>query len=54
MSLIRETEQYIKEIINSLNMEIDNVGLVESNRIDLGQYQINCAMNLAKNIIKIQ
>ena len=52
MSLIRETEQYIKEIINSLNMEIDNVGLVESNRIDLGQYQINCAMNLAKKYHK--
>ena len=29
-------------------MEIDNVGLVESNRADLGQYQINCAMSLAK------
>ena len=33
-------------------MEIDNVGLVESNRIDLGQYQINCAMNLAKKYSK--
>lgn len=52
MSLIRETEQYIKEIINSLNMEIDNVGLVESSRIDLGQYQINCAMSLAKKYHK--
>ena len=52
MSLIKETEKYIKEIINSLDMEIDNVGLVESNRIDLGQYQINCAMNLAKKYHK--
>lgn len=52
MSLIRETEKYIKKIINSLNMEIDDIGLVESNRIDLGQYQINCAMNLAKKYHK--
>lgn len=48
MSLLKETESYIKSIINSLDMEIDNVGLVLSSRVDLGQYQINCAMNLAK------
>jgi len=48
MSLLRETENYIKEIIKSLDMEIDNIGLVLSSRVDLGEYQINCAMNLAK------
>ena len=48
MSLIKETEKYLKEVINNLNYEIDEVALVRSNLPQFGQFQINCAMGLAK------
>lgn len=48
MSFIKTLENDIKEIINSAGYEIDSVVLSLSNRPDLGEYQINDAMRLAK------
>lgn len=48
MSFIKEIENDIKKIINKLGYDIENVTLVISNRPDLGEYQINDAMKLAK------
>lgn len=48
MSFITKIEEDIKNIINELGYEIDNVVLSVSNRPDLGEYQINDAMKLAK------
>lgn len=47
MSLIKENEKYLKELINSLGYEIDNVSLEPSSRKEFGQYQINSSMLLA-------
>lgn len=47
MSLIKENEKYLKELINSLGYEINNVTLEPSSRKEFGQYQINVAMQLA-------
>ena len=48
MSFIKETEKYLKEVLNKLNYELDDVILESSSRRDLGEFQINCAMSLAK------
>lgn len=48
MSLIKETENYLLEIIKELGYEIDNVKLEVSGRRELGQFQINEAFSLAK------
>ncbi len=48
MSLIKETEKYITDIINKCGYEIDSVTLEPSSRPDLGEYQINVCMSLAK------
>ena len=48
MSLIRETEKYLKDVINNLGYDIEEVVLVRSNLPQFGQFQINCAMSLAK------
>lgn len=48
MSFIKEIENDIKKIINKLGYDIENVTLVISNRPDLGEYQINDAMKIAK------
>lgn len=48
MSLIKETEVYINNLLNSLEYEIDGVKLEKSKMPEFGQYQINCAMQLAK------
>lgn len=48
MTLIKETEKYLKEIINSLGYEIDDIKLESSSVPSLGQFQINVAMSLAK------
>ena len=48
MSFIKTIELDIKNIINELGYEIDNVVLSVSNRPDLGEYQLNDAMKLAK------
>ena len=47
MSLIKENEKYLKELIISLGYEIDNVSLEPSSRKEFGQYQINSSMLLA-------
>lgn len=48
MSFIKQLECDIKKIINNLGYELDEVTLSITNRPDLGEYQINDAMKLAK------
>ena len=48
MSFIKETQNYLKEVLTSCGYEIDEVILESSSRRDLGEFQINCAMQLAK------
>ena len=48
MSFIKETELYLKELLNNLGYELDEVLLESSSRRDLGEFQINSAMSLAK------
>ena len=48
MSLIKETEKYLCEVINKIGYSVDNVELVTSNRPELGQFQLNIAFNIAK------
>ena len=48
MSLIKDTEKYLVDLINSLGYEIDNVSLLECNMKELGDFQLNFAMGLAK------
>lgn len=48
MSFIKECENYIKNIIIDCGYNIDNIVLESSSRPDLGEFQINCCMNLAK------
>ena len=48
MSLIKELEKDIIKVINTVGYNVVDPMFQSSNRPDLGQYQINCAMNLAK------
>ena len=48
MNLIKETEKYLCEVINSLGYKIDKINLVPSGKKELGQFQINEAFSLAK------
>ena len=48
MSFIKKIECDLTKIINEIGYEIDNVVLSVSNRPDLGEYQLNDAMKLAK------
>lgn len=48
MSIIKNVEKDIKELIKSAGYEIDRFILQPSNRKELGDYQINDAMSLAK------
>ena len=45
---IKEKELYFKKIINELGYEVEEVTLVPSSRKDLGEYQYNGVMSLAK------
>lgn len=45
---IKEKELYLKTILKDLGYETENVTLVPSSRPDLGEYQYNGAMSLAK------
>lgn len=47
-NFIRKQEKKLKKIIISCGYEIDAVNLVVSSRPDLGQYQFNGVMKLAK------
>lgn len=49
MSLIKETENYLKEVFNELGYNVDNVNLVPSSRPEFGQFQVNEAFAIAKN-----
>ena len=48
MSFIKETENYLVNVIKECGYEVDNVALESSSRRDLGEFQINVAMSLAK------
>lgn len=48
MSLIKETEEYLSEVLKKLNYHLETVRLEKSKMPEFGQYQINCAMQLAK------
>ena len=48
MSFIKETESYLKDVLKKSGYELDDIVLESSSRRDLGEFQINCAMNLAK------
>ena len=48
MSIIKKLENDIKDILKTAGYEVDRVLLEPSNRRDLGEYQINNAMQLAK------
>lgn len=48
MSLIKEAENYLEELINNCGYEVDNVKLEKSKFLEFGQYQYNGAMQLAK------
>ena len=48
MSLYKELEEDLKEIIKKAGFEEENISLTPSNRKDLGEYQLNDAMQLVK------
>ena len=48
MSYIKKIEKDLIKYINDCGYAVDNIDLTESNRPDLGDYQINDAMKLAK------
>ena len=55
IDLINSVENKIKNILNELNIQEDNVKVVESNKVGLGQYQYNGVMAIAgKNGYKPQ
>ncbi len=48
MSILKELEMELKKIIKEAGYEVENLSLEPSNRRDLGEYQLNDAMQLAK------
>ena len=48
MSFLKETEKYIHDVIAECGYDIENVSLESSSRRDLGEFQINICMSLAK------
>lgn len=48
MSFIKDTEEYVSNVICSCGYEANNVVLESSSRRDLGEFQINVCMGLAK------
>ncbi len=48
MSIIKQLEKDLKTIINKAGYECDSIYLETSNRRDLGEYQLNDAMQLVK------
>ncbi|MBQ2639657.1 MAG: arginine--tRNA ligase [Bacilli bacterium] len=52
MSIIKELTKDVKDIVRNAGYEIDTVVLESSNRPDLGQFQINNAMTLARTYHK--
>ena len=54
MSFIKETEIYLKDVLKKCGYELDEIVLESSQRRDLGEFQINCAMSLAKKYGKTE
>ncbi len=52
MSIIKELNKDIKDIVKKAGYQVENLTLQPSGRRDLGQYQINDAMTLAKQYKK--
>ena len=48
MSILKELEEELKSIVKNAGYEVEKLALEESNRKDLGEYQLNDAMQLAK------
>ena len=48
MSILKELEIEIKEIVKNAGYEVEKLAMEESNRKDLGEYQLNDSMQLAK------
>ena len=48
MSILKELINDIKEIVKNAGYEVDTLAIETSNRKDLGEYQLNDAMQLAK------
>ena len=48
MSLLKELEKDLKEIVKKASYEVENLAIEPSNRRDLGEYQLNDAMQLAR------
>lgn len=48
MSILKELEQELKEIVKKAGYDVEKLSLETSNRRDLGEYQLNDAMQLAK------
>lgn len=52
MSKIKETEKYLERVIQNLGYDVSKVKLESSNMKNLGQFQLNVAMPLAKKYQK--
>lgn len=52
MSLLKEFEESLKTIVKNAGYEVENLSLETSNRKNLGEYQLNDAMQLAKTYHK--
>ncbi len=48
MSILKELEQDLKKIVEQAGYKVEKIALEESNRPDLGEYQLNDSMQLAK------
>jgi hypothetical protein len=48
MSILKELEQELQNIMEQAGYKVEKIALEESNRPDLGEYQLNDAMPLAK------
>ena len=48
MSILKELEQDLQKIVEQAGYKVEKIALEESNRPDLGEYQLNDAMQLAK------
>ncbi len=52
MSILKELEQKVKDIFQEAGYPVEKVNFVRSARVDLGDYQINDCMALAKKVGK--
>ena len=54
MSIYTELKQELKQILKNAGYEVETLSLETSNRRDLGEYQLNDAMQLARTNNKNQ